>query len=159
MKKLALVMFVLATLPVFAQPKGEGGKAKKEKIEQLKITYLTKHLELTTEESEKFWPVYNEMTTKLRDNNKERMKLSKELKENIDTMKDAEIKTKVDAILNTEQQEVNIKKEYSPKIAAVIGYKKSVKLVSLERQFRQELKKELEKRKGENGQTQPRPKE
>lgn len=159
MKKLALVLFVLATLPVFAQPKGEGGKAKKEKIEQLKIAYLTKHLELTTVESEKFWPVYNEMTTKLRDNNKERMKLSKELKENIDTMKDAEIKTNVDAILNTEQQEVNIKKEYSPKIAAVIGYKKSVKLVSLERQFRQELKKELEKRKGENGQTQPRPKE
>lgn len=159
MKKLALVLFVLATLPVFAQPKGEGGKAKKEKIEQLKIAYLTKHLELTTEESEKFWPVYNEMTTKLRENNKERMKLSKELKENIDTMKDAEIKTKVDAILNTEQQEVNIKKEYSPKIAAVIGYKKSVKLVSLERQFRQELKKELEKRKGEGGQIQPRPKE
>lgn len=159
MKKLAMVLFVLASLPVFAQPKGEVGKAKKEKIEQLKIAYLTKHLELTSEESEKFWPVYNEMTTKLRENNKERMKLSKELKENLETMKDAEIKTKMDAILNTEQQEVTIKKEYSPKIAAVIGYKKSVKLVSLERQFRQELKKELEKRKGENGQTQPRHKE
>lgn len=159
MKKLAMVLFVLASLPVFAQPKGEVGKAKKEKIEQLKIAYLTKHLELTSEESEKFWPVYNEMTTKLRENNKERMKLSKELKENLETMKDAEIKTKMDAILNTEQQEVTIKKEYSPKIAAVIGYKKSVKLVSLERQFRQELKKELERRKGENGQTQPRPKE
>ncbi len=159
MKKLALILFVLAQLPVYAQPKGEGAKAKKEKVEQLKIAYLTKHLELTTEESEKFWPVYNEMSTKLRDNNKERMKISKELRDNLETLKEAEIKTKMEAILNTEQQEVNIKKEYSSKIAAIIGYKKSVKLVSLERQFRQELKKELEKRKSESGQNPPRTKE
>jgi hypothetical protein len=162
MRKLALVLFVLATLPVIAQPaggKGDRSKEKREKVEQLKIAYFTKNLELTTEESEKFWPIYNEMSTKMRDNNKERMKLSKELKDNLETLKDAEIKAKMDAILNTEQQQVTIKKEYSSKIAAVIGYKKSVKLVSLEHQFSQELRKEFEKRKGEEGEHPRAPKE
>ena len=31
-----------------------------DKIESLKIAYITKRLQLTPEESQKFWPVYNQ---------------------------------------------------------------------------------------------------
>lgn len=150
MRKLVLFLFVACALPVLAQPKGENGK-RKEKIEALHVEYINKNLELTDAEKEKFWPIYNEMTTKMKDSRKESMKLKKELKDGLDSMKDEEIKTKMEAILQNEQSELNLKKEYGPKIASTIGYKKSVKLVSLEREFRQELKKELQKRKGEEG--------
>lgn len=157
MKKLAFVFFILASFQLLAQPKGD--KPKKEKIEQLKIAYITKGLDLSTEESEKFWPVYNEMSKKMKENRKERMTLAKDLKDNVETLKESEIKTKIDAILKNEQAGLDIKKEYSDKIAAVIGYKKSVKLISLEKEFREELRKELQKRKGAEGEHPPHPEE
>ena len=152
------MLFLLIAVAAMAQQKGEPGK-KREKVEQLRVAYLTKHLELTTEEAEKFWPVYNEFTDKLRESKKTKMKLAKELKENVDNLKDSEIKTKTDAILSEEQKEVDLKREYNPKIAAVIGYKRTVKLVSLEREFRQELRKELQKRREERKGPPPGPRE
>lgn len=153
-----MMLFLLFSATALAQPKGEPGK-KKEKIEQLRIAYITKNLELTTEEAEKFWPVYNEFTNKLRESKKTRMKLMKELKDNLETLKDSEIKSKTETIMAEEQKELDLKKEYAPKIAAVIGYKRSVKLVSLEREFRQQLKEELRKRREEREGPPPGPRE
>lgn len=155
MKKLVLFLMIFSVLPVFAQPKGEKGK-RKEKIEAMHKAYIEKNLELTDAEKQKFWPVYDEMNGKLKEIKRESLKLRKELKEGLDTMKDEEIKSKLELIHQNEQAELNLKKEYGPKIAAVIGYKRAVKLVSLEREFRQELKKELQKRKGEEGPGGPR---
>lgn len=150
MKKLVFLWVILFSLPVLAQPKG-AGKAKKEKIQQMKIAYITKELDLSTEQSEKFWPVYNEMEKKIKDNRKEKRELAKDLNTNLETLSDAEVKTKVDAIQQKDADELKLKKEYGEKIAGVIGYKKSVKLVSLERKFKQELLKEVKKRQEQNG--------
>lgn len=46
--------------------KKDGGK-----IEALKIAYLTRKLNLTTEEAQKFWPVYNKYADELRLANQE----------------------------------------------------------------------------------------
>lgn len=35
-------------------------------IEVLKVAYFTKHLSLSTEEAEKFWPLYNSYTSEVR---------------------------------------------------------------------------------------------
>ncbi|MFN5912003.1 MAG: hypothetical protein ACK45H_11750 [Bacteroidota bacterium] len=158
MRKLATMLFLLLSVSAMAQSKEEPGK-KKEKIEQLRIAYISKNLELNSEEAEKFWPVYNEFTDKLRESKKTRMKLSKELKDNVDTMKDSDLKAKTEAIMAEDQKELDLKREYSPKIAAVIGYKRSVKLVSLEREFRQQLKEELRKRREERKGPPPGPRE
>lgn len=37
-----------------------------ERVQALKIAYLTKKLNLTTEEAQRFWPVYNEYTAEMR---------------------------------------------------------------------------------------------
>jgi hypothetical protein len=45
---------------VFAQTSVAQDGQGNEKIEQLKIAFITKHLKLTTDEAQKFWPVYNQ---------------------------------------------------------------------------------------------------
>ena len=67
-------------------------------------------------------------------------------------MKDEEIKKKLNSIFDSEIAEVNITKEYNFKIAAIIGYKKSAKLLNLEQEFRRELLKRLKEnnRQGNN---------
>ena len=63
---------------------------------------------------------------------------------------DEKLKAKVIGML--EIAEVNITKEYNFKIAAIIGYKKSAKLLNLEQEFRRELLKRLKEnnRQGNN---------
>ena len=34
-------------------------KKKREKVKALKVAYITEQLELTTDEAQKFWPIYN----------------------------------------------------------------------------------------------------
>lgn len=134
-----LVTFMLISGFANAQPPGKDRADRKEKIEQLKIAFITKELELTTDEAEKFWPIYNEMSDKLHENKKEERTLQKELKENFDTLSEEEIKTKSQAILDKDIEQAELKKEYHEKIAGVIGYKKATKLLSLEQQFKREL--------------------
>ena len=46
----------------------------RQNIEVLKVAYFTRHLSLTTDEAEKFWPLYNSYTAdvkKARQDNKE----------------------------------------------------------------------------------------
>lgn len=142
MNKLLLFSFLLLTnWAVFSQEtKGEG---KGNKVEQYKIAFITKELNLTTTEAQKFWPLYNEMEEKLKVVRKERRKLNQELTDNYETLKEEEFKKKLELLVANEASEVQIKKEYTEKIAAVIGYKKTSKLINLEQEFKRELLKQL----------------
>ena len=127
-------------------------KSKKEKIEQLKIAFITKELDLSPEQAEKFWPVYNEMSDELKVERKTRRELSKDLRDNFDVLSDDDIKVKANKVLDSEIAEAELKKEYHEKIAGIIGYRKATKLLSLEQRFKRELLNKLnEHQKGPNG--------
>ena len=49
------ILFLLISSFSFSQ----GFKEKKGKVKALKIAYITEELDLTTEEAQKFWPIYN----------------------------------------------------------------------------------------------------
>ena len=148
----ALMMLLFSPF-TFAQPEtGNKGKTKKEKIEQLKIAFITKELDLDTDQAEKFWPVYNEMADKLKAERKSRKELNKELKDNFDVLSDDDIKVKATKVLDSEVKEAELKKEYHEKIAGIIGYRKATKLLSLEQRFKRELLNKLnEHQRGPNG--------
>jgi len=68
MKRLLLVAGILCTLFITgrAQENGEEQKADGSRLESLKIAYITQRLNLSTEEAEKFWPVYNKYMDEIR---------------------------------------------------------------------------------------------
>jgi len=55
MKKYSHALFILLVLISSIQVYGQRG----EKLESLRIAFITNKLSLTTTESEKFWPIYN----------------------------------------------------------------------------------------------------
>lgn len=63
MKKISILIIFsfLFSLCGFAQPHKEG-----ERLEALKIAYLTKKLNLSSDEAQKFWPAYNQYMAELR---------------------------------------------------------------------------------------------
>lgn len=144
-----LVLLLMAfSFDAYSQPPRGGRKPgqrqqKKERVKQLKIAYFTEELDLTEEEAEKFWPIYNEMEEKMKAEKKKKNAATTAIKNGIDTMTDAEVEAKMKEALDARIEEAEIQKEYLVKIGEVIGFKKAAKVVSLEAQFKRELVKRL----------------
>lgn len=151
-------LFLICTLmlgsTVFAQPEG-GNRPKKEKVEELKIAFITSELDLSSEEAQKFWPVYNELSDKLQAENHKQRQIRRDLVSNASTYSDADYKTKSEAMLESGVREAQLRKEYHAKIAGVIGYKKATKLLSLEERFKKELLNRLNGPEGGQGPGRP----
>lgn len=143
LKKISWIL--LCFIPFLGQTQED---EREDKIERLKIAYITRELNLTSDEAQKFWPIYNEAEAKLRELRKANRKLNEEAEEAGDKLTDEEAKKKIAAVLENENKEAEIKKEYSEKIAKVIGYKRALKLLSLEQKFRRELLETLRDRQG-----------
>lgn len=145
MLKLYISLFVLFTCGfLFSQEKGSG---KVDKIKQLKIVYITEQLELSPTEAEQFWPIYRELELKLKQLKKESKKIQEIFTNNIETISEEELAKKMDQLFKNQIEETNLKREYFNKFAKVIGYKKTTKLLAVDKEFKQKLLKELKKRK------------
>ena len=140
----SVVMLAQNALAQHHGPKDADERA--EKIEQLKIAFFTKELDMSTDEAEKFWPIYNELDDKIRKEKKEQKKVAEELRKGISDLSDNDIKSKTNAIFDSEIKLAETRKEYNQKIADVIGYKKAAKLLSLEHRFKRELLNKLTER-------------
>jgi len=132
-KWLTLVTLILITANVFGQPDN-----RKEKIETFKISYLTKQLDLTREEAQRFWPVYNEYQDemdKMREANKEKFGKDKRLED----LTDEEVEKLVDARIIMQQQELDIRKKYHAELKSVLPIKKVARLYRAEVEFKKIL--------------------
>lgn len=145
--KFTLMMLLLALPPAFhAQPdqkeKGDREKMEKEreeKIDRLKIAFITTELSLTTAEAEKFWPLYNEVEAKARELRKSNKKIEQEIRDSYETMSNEDAKKKMSSLFENDEKETALRKEYAEKFSRIIGEKRALKLLSLEHEFRREL--------------------
>ena len=64
------IVFLLISTLSFSQ----GFREKKEKVKALKMAYITEQLNLTTEEAQKFWPIYNAFDEKQSELRHEKMR-------------------------------------------------------------------------------------
>ncbi|HTA62737.1 MAG TPA: hypothetical protein VK835_09790 [Bacteroidia bacterium] len=133
-KKYIFCLFILFTfLKLFPQ-----GGNKREKIEALRVAFITQKLNLTADESQKFWPVYNEYQDKLKASRKEFRK-----QPDVFT-NDKEAQDYLDAELLLKQREFGLYKEYYDKIKKTIPIKKVAELRQAEEDFKKELLKQLQ---------------
>lgn len=123
MKKYLLLMFSLCTfLIVNAQKKG--GNDDGNKIQALKIAFITQKLDLTTAEAQKFWPVYNEYDDEV-----------KSLKKNNNG-----------DVLERDERLLNLRKKYKVQFDKILGADRTNKLYNAEGEFRNVLIKQLQNR-------------
>ena len=139
--KLFVTGILLLTVVICtAQPK-MGKYDDRERIEIQKIAFITKKLDLTPEEAQVFWPVYNQCNKERQAFNKSKRGSTKggEDRKNIDEMSDAEVEKMVDGQIAFRQQEVELQKACHDKYKKVLPIKKVAKLYQAEKQFKREL--------------------
>lgn len=112
---------------------------RRDKIESLKIAFITNKLDLTPKEAQVFWPVYNEYTDKLEAMRKERRNQYLNVKDKLDSMSDKDVEALVDGEMVFRQNELDLQKEYHQKLKQVLPIKKVAKLYVAEESFKREL--------------------
>jgi hypothetical protein len=113
-------------------------KERHEQIESIKIAFITKKLDLSTEEAKVFWPIYN-------NNQKELMLLMKKRKEER-LRSDVDANDKINTDLAYEKKMLDLKKKYKKLYSEVISAEKILLLYQAEREFREHLIKQLNQR-------------
>ncbi|HEX5552392.1 MAG TPA: hypothetical protein VFX43_04010 [Chitinophagaceae bacterium] len=136
---------------LLAQQQGSNSKGTRadaqQKIEALKVAYLTQQLNLNPGEAQKFWPVYNQYQKELHQLGRERRKNQMNKRE-LNKASDSQIKSSLDKDFNYQEQALAIKKKYRGKFDQVLPARKVVQLYKAEKDFNLKLIKELRRRQG-----------
>jgi Spy/CpxP family protein refolding chaperone len=138
MKKLIYILFVSwICIPIQAQDMEEAqpqDASVRDKIKTARIGLITQRLNLTPEQAQKFWPLYNEFDQK----RAEIRKPLKEAKRSIDPNNSdpKQQQALVDLGFKIKQDELNLEKEYSNKMTGVITAQQMLNLRQAEHDFR-----------------------
>lgn len=122
------------------------GRSKEERIKAVKVAFITEKIGLSTEQSEKFWPIYHELQKKLKD-----LRKGYKNRINMDNMSDAELETWIENHLKAQEDKAALHREYYTKYKTVISIRQIAQLSKAEREFKRELLKRAKERRGEGG--------
>lgn len=130
MKKISILIGLLSIMGFAkAQDDNQPDDKKLQDIEALKVAFISKELNLTPEEAQKFWPVYNQyskdMTATLQD------------KDNPD-------------VIEREEQVVNIRKRYRDQFTKLLGADRMNRMFNAETNFRKLLIRALQRQRQRN---------
>jgi hypothetical protein len=138
-KKLIPYLFLLLSVTIYGQ--NERLKEKKDQIKAMKVAFLTSELNLTPDEAEKFWPVYNTYDDKQFELRHQKMKTcAKKLNEDsLDNMSDKEALAFLNQIESTDEELYSIRKKFNSAVRNILPPTKILKLRKSELDFDRKL--------------------
>lgn len=151
MKK--IITFIAICLFCVLASTAQTREESREKIKSLKIAYLTEQLSLTTEEAQKFWPIYNAFD---KEQNNLRFKYKSELRksikniEEIDKLNEADAKKLITLKLLTDKQLYESQKSFISKMEGILSAKKIIKLQISEMEFGRKLMRKYRKKRSDS---------
>ena len=111
--------------------------AQGQRMEGVRIAFLTQDLQLTSTQAEKFWPVFNEYAAKRKTlHNGLRGLQEKAISE---TSSDKDIYASLDDIMALRKREVELTTEYIPKLKQVLTAHQLGRLVTIEKRMAKQL--------------------
>lgn len=106
-----------------------------EKIENQKIAYITKHLNITTSEAQRFFPLYNQYSKSMQNIKSAKSNLRSHQHEHDNS-----------DLIEFDAKEVELKKQYRSKFAEVIGAARASQFFMVEQEFKDMLYREWQSR-------------
>jgi hypothetical protein len=140
-------IFLVITSLIFQQLAiAQNGERRGERIKAYRVAVFTEQLNLTADEAQVFWPIYNEYT-----DSKEALQDQYMPAKKLEDMSDAELEAQLLRHFEKEQRELDLEKDMISKLRKVLPLRKIVRIPSAERQFREALFKKLQERKDQRG--------
>ena len=147
----AACLFLAVSL--FAQPQGhrqndEQRKKEWERIQSEKIAFITQELDLSPEEAQVFWPVYNQCWKESLEAHKKMMDAFGAFRgKKGEELSDAELEKKLDAYIQATTASNQVMADWYPKFKKVLPIHKVAKLYQAEEAFQRRMIDNLRKEK------------
>ena len=141
--------FIISSLFVFISAFSYAQKKQDwEKINTLKVAFISEKLSLSTKEAQQFWPLYNDYKEK-RDalRKKEYHQIKSKIKDS-ETLSEKEAVQLLNQHIQLEEEEEVLDNEYLRKVSKVISAKKTLLLLRSEEEFKRQLIKQYRQNKG-----------
>ena len=135
-----VILFMVLSIVGIATLIAQGNN---DKIEALKVAFITKRLNLSPEESQKFWPIYNQYEAEKKQNRLSTIGSVKELKEDGD-LTNAEAEVAIAKFVEFKSKEVDLIKKYIAEFRKILPATKIAKLVTAEDKFKKMLTKQAQ---------------
>lgn len=151
MKKFfALTLCLFASVLLFAQPQGkpdnEQRKKDWERLQAEKIAFITQELDLTPEEAQVFWPVYNQCWKEVLASHKASREAFAGIRgKQAEGLTDKEMEKKLDAYIQASTRSNQVLADWYPKFKQVLPIRKVAKLYQAEEAFQQRMINNLRK--------------
>jgi hypothetical protein len=136
---LLLTLFLVLGLSAIVLAQPGNPEARGERIQSYRIAVFTEVLQLTPDEAQGFWPVYNAYIDK-REALQEQYKPSKQL----DAMSDSEVEDQIKRHFEKQQKDLDLEKNLYQDLRKVLPLRKIARLPNAEREFRESLLKKLQ---------------
>ncbi|WP_413997825.1 sensor of ECF-type sigma factor [Flavobacterium sp. W1B] len=138
-KKILPILLLLTSFNFYAQ--GERMKEKREQIKALKVAFFTTELDLTANESEKFWPIYNRFDDKQFEIRHTKIKayMSRMNNDALDTMSDKDAAILLNQIENADEEVFLLRKKFIKDLKPILPAVKILKLRKSEENFNRKL--------------------
>ena len=152
MKKLRLMLSLGVALVCMsamqAQVTGDfqGRGMQNARIKAQRVAYITSRLDLSPQEAERFWPLYNEM-----EEERERIFLKYDLERPADSISEADAARRIEQSFRLDEELLALRRRYYERFKQVVPASKIVKFPEADREFKREMLEELRHRREHGG--------
>lgn len=150
-----MAIMVMGWTATTAQHEGEKprfpDKEKVERYEAMKVAHITSELDLSAEEAQKFWPVYNEWNAKRKELRKDYRPETK-----VEDMTEKEAEAYLDKIVENRRKMAAIEDGMLADLKGVLSADKVVKLLHAEKNFHKTMVRKIRDKHGREGRDRPR---
>lgn len=141
MKRVIIFLLIILTFPVI---RSSAQNSNLEKLNDYKIAFFTKKLNLTSSEAEKFWPVYNEYQSQRNSLQLDKIKLNRNFNLNERTLSDQQLEEMGDKYVDYLVQESNLAVDFHKKLKEILPPVKVLRYYQAENQYKIQLLNELQ---------------
>ncbi len=140
----ALFLLTLLWGVYFAQAQAQTPRAGQnhQRIEAMRVSFITSEMQLTPEEAAAFWPIYNEY----RDKMKAIREAGSELNKPVMDLSEDEARAFIEQRLSMDEDLLRLKREYYLRLREVVSARKLILLERAERKFKERLLREMRQR-------------
>ena len=141
MKKIVILLFIMLMFP-FVRSSAQNTNL--EKLNNYKIGFFTKKLNLTSEEAEKFWPIYNDYQSQRNIIQIEKLKLNRNFNQNESSLSNSQLEEIGDRYVDCLVRESTLAVAFHKKLKEVLPPAKVIMYYQAENQYKIQLLNELQ---------------
>lgn len=141
MKKILFLLLIILTSPVI---RTEAQNSNLEKLNNYKIGFFTKKINLTSTEAEKFWPAYNDFQSQRNKIQLEKLSINRDFNLNENSLSDSQLEEMGDKYVDCLVRESNLEVTFHQKLKELLPPAKVIRYYQAENQYKLQLLNELQ---------------